>query len=73
MAKYARSALDVAGEIAHTVVDAFHPLSGKFVKDVKVIAAGVSKLDDSLAECNLCQYPQVFAIQCPDFVFHLCM
>ena len=61
------------GEIACTVVDVFHPLSNNFVKDVKIIAAGVSKSDDSPAELYLCQYPQVFATKCPEFVFHFCM
>lgn len=36
-------------------------LSNNFVKGVKIIASGVSKPDDSSAELNLCQYPQVFA------------
>ena len=61
------------GEIACAVVDVFHPLSNNFAKDVKIIASGVSKPDDSSAELNLCQYPKVFATKCPEFVFHFCM
>ena len=54
MAKYARSALDVVVKLLLLLVGyAFHPLSNKFVKDVKIIAAGVSKLDDSPAKSSL--------------------